>query len=164
MHIEGLDDIDNSILNLIKKDARLSYSKIGEKIGLSRVAVRNRMESMESKGIIRGYETIINEEEIADGRRFFMDIITEPDMFEQVTDAIAKYDIVRKVYAVTGESRLRVEGYASSKKKYEMFMGSIKRQTKGMKSCIVQEVLYTVKDLDGGVEYEPLDKKNKSES
>lgn len=163
MHIEGLDEIDNSILNVIEKNARLSYSEIGEQVKLSRVTVKNRMDILEEKGIIRGYETIINPTSVPEGRRFFMDIITEPDMFEHVIDNIAKYDIVRKVYAVTGESRFRVEGYASSKMKYEMFMSSVKRNGQGMKSFTVQDVLYTIKDLDGGVDYVRLDEREEKQ-
>lgn len=153
MHIDGLDELDNKILTVIEKNARLSYSEIGELVKSSRVTVKNRMDILEAKGIIRGYETIIDPTCTPEGRKFFLDIITEPDMFEQVIDTVAKHDIVRKVYAVTGESRLRVEGYASSRVKYEMFMSSIKRNAEGMKSLTVQDVLYTVKDLDGGVDY-----------
>lgn len=47
MHIEGLDALDNKILEVIKEDARLSYSEIGSRVGLSRVAVKNRMEVLE---------------------------------------------------------------------------------------------------------------------
>ena len=32
MHINGIDEKDNEIINLLLKDARMSYSDIGEKI------------------------------------------------------------------------------------------------------------------------------------
>ena len=48
-------------MDAIKDNARLSYSDIGAMVGLSRVAVKNRMDAMEKKGIIRGYQTVINE-------------------------------------------------------------------------------------------------------
>ena len=49
MHFLGLDEQDNAILNLIKDNARMSYSEIGERIGLSRPAVKNRMDAMQQK-------------------------------------------------------------------------------------------------------------------
>ena len=152
MHIEGLDEIDNKILDIIANNSRLSYSEIGERVGLSRVSVKNHMDMLEEKGIIQGYVTLINPTSLPEGRRFFMDIITEPDKFEEVVDNIAKYDIIRKVYAVTGESRFKAEGYASSNMKYEMFMKSVKRHSDGIKSCTVQDAQYTIKDVDGGVD------------
>ena len=39
----------------MKDNARLNYSDIGTMVGLSRVAVKNRMDAMEKKGIIGGY-------------------------------------------------------------------------------------------------------------
>ena len=50
MQIDGLDELDNNILSVIKKNARLSYSEIGERVGVSRVCVKNRMAVMEQKG------------------------------------------------------------------------------------------------------------------
>lgn len=159
MHIDGLDEFDNKIISELEKNARLSYSEIGEKVGLSRVSVKNRMDILEEKGIIRGYVALINPTGFPEGRRFFMDIITEPDRFEEVVDNIAKYDIIRKVYAVTGESRFKAEGYASSNMKYEMFMKSVRQSMNGVRSCTIQDVQYTIKDVDGGAYYVRLDER-----
>ena len=40
MRVEGLDKLDNQILKIIKEDARLGYTEIGKKVGLSRVSVK----------------------------------------------------------------------------------------------------------------------------
>lgn len=156
MFIDGLDELDNKILTVLTENARLSYSEIGERVGLSRVAVKNRMDSLEEKGIIRGYTAIINPTSLPEGRRFFMDIITEPDMFEEVVDNIAYANIIRRVYAVSGESRIKAEGYAASAAKYENYMKMLKRHLKGVRNIAIQDVQYTIKDVDGGVEYEDL--------
>ena len=54
MNIQGIDDIDRTIIKLLVDDARLSYSEIGKKVGLSRVAVKNRIKAIEDEGIIKG--------------------------------------------------------------------------------------------------------------
>ena len=43
MEITGLDQTDNQIIELLRDDARLSYSEIGKIVGLSRVTVKRRM-------------------------------------------------------------------------------------------------------------------------
>lgn len=159
MYIEGLDELDNKILTVIKKDARLSYSDIGKSVGLSRVSVKNRMDILEERGIIKGYHTIINQTPDYEGRKFFIDVITEPDKFETVVDNFAKYSIIRKVYAVTGESRFRAEGYALNNMRYEMFIKSVKRNLEGVKSITIQDVQYTIKDVEAGVDYKYPDEK-----
>lgn len=153
MQIEGLDEFDNKILTILETEARLSYSEIGERVGLSRVSVKNRMDILEKKGIIQGYVAVINPTSLPEGRRFFMDVVTEPERYQEVVSNFAKYDIIRKVYAVTGECRFRAEGYASSNMRYEMFMKSVRRHLEGVKSITIQDVQYTIKDIDGGIYY-----------
>lgn len=55
MRINGIDEKDNEIINFLLMNARMSYSDIGEKIGLSRTAVKNRIATLEKNGIIGGY-------------------------------------------------------------------------------------------------------------
>ena len=56
MFLDGLDTTDQKILKLLIENARLSYSEISEKVGLSRVAVKMRINAMEERGIISGYQ------------------------------------------------------------------------------------------------------------
>lgn len=64
MYLNGLDELDQKIIQLLVKNARMSYSDIGEKIGISRVAVKARIQALENKGIIEEYTTIINPQKI----------------------------------------------------------------------------------------------------
>ena len=60
MHIASLDAIDNQIINLLLKDARIGFTEIGDQVGLSRTAVKTRVASLERQGIIKGYKAIID--------------------------------------------------------------------------------------------------------
>ena len=51
MYLDGLDGFDQKIVRLLIENARISYSDIGEKIGISRVAVKARIQALEQKGI-----------------------------------------------------------------------------------------------------------------
>ena len=42
LHIEGLDELDNRIVEIIKDNARLTYSEIGAKAGVSRISVEKK--------------------------------------------------------------------------------------------------------------------------
>ena len=55
-----LDSKDWKILYQLCTDARLSHSKIGKLVGLSKNSVTYRIERLEKKGIITGYFTIVN--------------------------------------------------------------------------------------------------------
>ena len=50
MFLEGLDELDQKIVQLLIKNARMSYSEIGSLVGISRVAVKMRVQSLEKRG------------------------------------------------------------------------------------------------------------------
>ena len=52
MFLDGLDELDQKIVQLLIKNARISYSELGEQVGISRVAVKMRVQALEKRGII----------------------------------------------------------------------------------------------------------------
>src|SRR5215467_8173451 len=52
-----IDDLNWSILEELQKNAKLSTTEIGRRVGLSAPAVADRIEKMEESGIIQGYHT-----------------------------------------------------------------------------------------------------------
>jgi len=154
MYIEGLDEVDNKILTILENDGRASYSEIGEQVELSRVAVKNRIQNLEEIGVITGYKAVINSTNHEEGTLFFIDIVTRPAAFNEIVDYLGSHGIIRKVYAVTGESRIHAEGFALSKKRYEMFYIGLKELGDKMISCTIQGAIHTIKDADRGIKYE----------
>ena len=49
MFLNGLDETDQKIIQLLIQNARMSYSEIGAQIGISRVAVKMRVQALEKK-------------------------------------------------------------------------------------------------------------------
>ena len=79
MFLDGLDELDQKIVQLLIKNARMSYSDIGQKIGISRVAVKMRVQALEKKGIIEEYTTIINPQKISGAISCYFEIETTPE-------------------------------------------------------------------------------------
>ena len=154
MYIEGLDALDNKILNVIKDNARLTFSEIGEKVGLSRVAVKNRMAAMEESGIIRGYRTEINPAKMPSGIQFVIDVEVIPEYYGNVMDALAAEACLRQIYSTTGECKIHAVGFAPNSKTLESRVNYIFRNVKGIRRLGWNILLSTYKDVDGGVEYE----------
>ncbi|WP_419906147.1 Lrp/AsnC family transcriptional regulator [Hoeflea sp.] len=50
-----LDDIDDRILRELRRDSRIPVSKLADKVGRSRTAVRGRIDRMEASGQILAY-------------------------------------------------------------------------------------------------------------
>ena len=53
MFLEGLDALDQRIVQLLIENARMSYSDIGQAVGISRVAVKARIQALEENNEAR---------------------------------------------------------------------------------------------------------------
>ena len=121
MYLDGLDTLDQKIVRLLIENARISYSDIGEKIGISRVAVKARIQTLEQKGIIEEYTTVINPQKISGAVSCYFEIETTPDCLAQVTQILDRHDTVTQIYRVTGRDKLHVHAVAASAEEMETF-------------------------------------------
>ena len=101
-----LDDKDLQILNLLAKDARISYSDIGDQIGLTRTAAKNRVVALEKAGIIKGYRADIALPEAPQMTTFVAYIETSPASFEDAKAALANIKEAVTVIQKTGSCKL----------------------------------------------------------
>ena len=69
MKSKELDSVDQQILNLLIENARTSIIEIAEQVGLSRVAVKNRIDALEKSGVIEQYTVVLDPEKIGDAVR-----------------------------------------------------------------------------------------------
>lgn len=160
MHIEGRDEKDNEILSVIKDNARLSYTDIGAMVGLSRVAVKKRIEQMEADGVIKGYRAIIEPESSPDGIEFLIDVMAEPKYFDEVSDDLAKERLIRKLVIATGRTRLLAFGYAANYQSLEKYVRELYHRMNGIREISFQIVTSVLMDVDRGVDYAKRNENN----
>lgn len=61
---KDLDETDLAILELLQTDGRLSLSELGRRIGMSAMAVSDRIDRMADMQVIEGFTVVINKERI----------------------------------------------------------------------------------------------------
>ena len=59
-----VDAVDLKILTLLQGNARIKLSDIAREVHLSVTAVVRRMERLEDRGVIRGYRTLVDMEQL----------------------------------------------------------------------------------------------------
>ncbi|MDO5027435.1 MAG: Lrp/AsnC family transcriptional regulator [Tissierellia bacterium] len=106
-----LDKTDNAILEILKQDARTSYSEIGKRVHLSRVAVSTRISEMEKNGIIAGYTVIVNSKAYNKLVSVFLEIEVKPDYIVSVANELTNFKEVAIISQQTGFSGLHVHLY-----------------------------------------------------
>mgnify|MGYP004470314477 FL=1 len=149
MFLDGLDKLDQEIVSLLIENARISYSDIGEKIGISRVAVKARIQALEQRGIIEEYTTIINPQKISGAVSCYFEIETTPNCLAKVTELLNANDTVTQIYRVTGKDKLHVHAVASSAEEMEVFLHTVIDPLPGVISCSCNMILSRIKDVKG---------------
>ena len=149
MFLDGLDELDQKIIRLLIKNARMSYSEIGQQVGISRVAVKMRVQAMEEKGIIEEYTTIINPQKISGAVSCYFEIETEPDALMNVAEILKENDTITQIYRVTGKSRLHVHAVASSNDEMEKLIYETIDQLPGVTECSCNMIFSRIKDIKG---------------
>lgn len=147
-----MDDTNKEILRLLREDGRMSFTEIGQKLGMSRVAVMKRVKKLEEDGIIRGYKAIIYD---PDKVKMFIEIITVDGDYEDLLAYLNRTGYVTALYVLTGTNRIFATAVAPevSELKYLARMVSKKFDDK-IKSFSCHGVKEIVKDIDGGVDYD----------
>ena len=149
MYLDGLDELDQKIIQLLIENARISYSDIGKETGISRVAVKARIQVLDKKGVIEVYTTIINPQKISGAVSCYFEIETKPDQLPQVTGILHTNDIVTQIYRVTGRNKLHVHAVASSSDEMEQFLHTVIDTLPGVISCSCNTILSRIKDIKG---------------
>ena len=149
MFLEGLDALDQKIVRLLIENARISYSDIGQEVGISRVAVKARIQALEQRGIIEEYTTIINPQKISGAVSCYFEIETLPDTLAEVTETLKENEAITQVYRVTGKNKLHVHAVAASSEEMEKLIREGIDPLRGVVSCSCNIILSRIKDIKG---------------
>jgi Lrp/AsnC family transcriptional regulator, leucine-responsive regulatory protein len=99
----SLDSTDQAILGALLLDARLSQRALGERIGLSAPAIRERIRRMENEGVIEGFSVEMNLRALGYGLEALVRLEPLPGKLRAVEIALRETPEVVQCDAVTGE-------------------------------------------------------------
>lgn len=132
MKINGIDDKDNQIIDILVKDGRKSYSDIGSEIGLSRTAVKNRIQRLEEDGIIAGYKAIIKPREASETMAFLVNIETSPEAFADVKERFRAAEETVTLFQTTGKCHLTAICLSKDMKSMRAFVTGMYKASEGI--------------------------------
>lgn len=114
-----MDKIDEKILNILQKDARVSNKHIAEKVHLSPPAVTARINKLESIGIIEGYSTVINAKKMDKNIMARINLIQIRGTRDQIVDVLNANPNVINYEHITGRYTLSVKVLVSQTSELE---------------------------------------------
>jgi Lrp/AsnC family leucine-responsive transcriptional regulator len=109
-----MDAIDRQLIDLLRRNARLSQEALAQEVNLSRPAVHERLRRLEAEGIITGYEAQVNWDALGylitafiwvrttgvrcqDAARDLMRLSAEPALIEECHRVAGEWCVLLKV-------------------------------------------------------------------
>ncbi|MEO1057068.1 MAG: winged helix-turn-helix transcriptional regulator [Actinomycetota bacterium] len=101
-----LDDLDRRILQLLRREGRLSAAELGRRVGLSPSPTQRRVANLERLGVIAGYHADVDPEAL--GRSFEVVVWIEletahADMIDEFESALLAIDEVVSARRLFGQ-------------------------------------------------------------
>lgn len=145
METVDLDLRNQQILALLRENARLSYSEIGTRLGISRTAAQKRIERMEQQGIIQGYQVVLNPQMAPNRMAFVVNVETLPECFEGCKEALAQARETVTVVQTTGNCHLLAICAAPDVPTMKQFVTYVYKTIPGIQSINAHSVLDEIK-------------------
>lgn len=108
-----IDEIDTKILDLLNRDARMSYSEIARHFGFSDVAIRKRVDKLVDKGIITRFTTEVDHKKLGKNVSAFIFLNTRSDKTQEIAEQLLAIEGIEEVYVSMGVYDIIVKAHCS---------------------------------------------------
>ncbi len=102
-----MDAIDRSIVDLLRRSARLSYAELARKVGLSAPAVHERVGKLETAGVLRGYHADVEPHAIDLGVTAIIGLVANAS--DQTLDDLRAMEEIESCYFMAGDESYLVK-------------------------------------------------------
>jgi len=118
----AVDPIDLKILELMRPNARISLTSMSKRLGLSKSAVKYRVDHLVEIGAIKAFFTLIDPLVYGINLSVVFDLTVEQQLIESVAKKLASYSEVMRVYELTNSPDLHVHALFQNNDQLEHFI------------------------------------------
>ncbi|WP_434178445.1 chromate efflux transcriptional regulator ChrS [Bacillus stercoris] len=144
-----LDETDKQILTILHEEGRISYTDLGKRVDLSRVAVQARINQLIETGVIEKFTAVINPSKIGIHVSVFFNVEVEPQFLEEVALKLEEEPAVTSLYHMTGPSKLHMHGIFANDQEMEEFLTKRLYPLRGVVSVDCQMLIKRYKSRMG---------------
>ena len=117
-----VDPIDLKILDLMRANARISLTSMSKRLGLSKSAVKYRVDRLIELRIIKSFFTLVDSAVYGISLSVLFDLTVEQQVIESVAEKLSSYPEVIRVYELTNSPDLHVHALFESNDQLEHFI------------------------------------------
>ncbi len=140
----------DKILKILKKNAKVSYQTISDRLGVELETVVTEIKALEKSGVILGYRTVLDQSKVDDDRvRALIEIKTKPQReggYDKIALRISRFKNVTDVYLISGEYDLNVQVSGDSLQEVALFVATKLSPLNGVISCSTHFILKKFKE------------------
>jgi Lrp/AsnC family leucine-responsive transcriptional regulator len=120
-----MDNIDIMIIDILKKNGRISNKKLSEMIGLTPSSTLERVKKLEDKKIITGYAANLDYNKIGFTTTAIIQIALSThnrEIIDQFTTHIIQLPQVTELYHISGQYDYMIKVYTKDNKELQQFL------------------------------------------
>ena len=127
-----MNDIDASIITLLKRNARMSVTQMAHELGASRVTIDSHIKKMEQSGVITGYTVTLGAEEFRHNVSGWIMINVEANEEESAIRKLSSMPEIARLFTTNGRWDLAAEIQAQTLETFDTAISRL-RQIPGIK-------------------------------
>ena len=104
-----IDEKDKVIVDMLRENARISYSEIARKLGISEVAVMKRVKKLEASGVIKKYTVIVDYKKLGYNMISITGLDVLPEHLFTVIEELKKKGYVEFLAITSGDHAIIVK-------------------------------------------------------
>jgi Lrp/AsnC family leucine-responsive transcriptional regulator len=141
-----IDQTDLKILSILQNHGRSRLADIAEEVDLSAPAVMERVKKLESGGIIKGYQALLDAKKVGKDITAFIGVsINHQRDIDNFAAQMLRYPDVLECHHVTGDESFILKVKSADTGSLEKLLGEI-RSVEGVTRTVTKVVLSTTKE------------------
>lgn len=99
------DAVDHTLLAAISRDGRTTLSQLSELVSLSTSAVQSRLKRLETRGVITGYQAVLDPEQVGVPLSAFIEITPlDPAQPDNAPEMLEHLDAIEACHSIAGDA------------------------------------------------------------
>jgi Lrp/AsnC family leucine-responsive transcriptional regulator len=99
-----MEKLDRKLVQLLAADGRMSYTDLGKATGLSTSAVHQRVRRLEERGVVQGYQAIIDPAQVGLPLTAYISLSPlDPAAPDDIPDRIRSFPEIESCHSVAGD-------------------------------------------------------------
>ncbi|HPT31594.1 MAG TPA: Lrp/AsnC ligand binding domain-containing protein [Prolixibacteraceae bacterium] len=132
-NVPEIDELDEKILKLITKNARIPFLEVARECGVSGAAIHQRVQRLLNIGVVMGSEFLINPQKLGYNTCAYMGIYLEKAKFHtRVAEELAKIPEIVECHYTTGQYAIFIKVQTKTNKHLKQLIDNEIQEIEGV--------------------------------